>query len=167
MPSDLLIFSPDVVIHPLCSQYDAKPNPAARDCACSFSWCGNRRSTPPPWMSKAPPRYFSAIAEHSMCHPGRPGPHGEGQAAVSGSDAFFQPFQSAKSRGSRLPRGSASSAASMSSMRWCVSSPYDGHDRTSKYTSPEPSSAGRRARCAISRVISSIISGTCPVAAGS
>ena len=67
-----------------------------------------------------------------MCQPGRPGPQGEGHAAVSGSVSFFHPFHSAKSRGSRLPRGSASSAASMSSMRWPVSSPYDGHDRTSK-----------------------------------
>ena len=67
-----------------------------------------------------------------MCQPGRPGPHGLGQAAVSGSVAFFHPFHSAKSRGSRLPRGSASSAASMSSMRWWVSSPYSGQLRTSK-----------------------------------
>ncbi len=92
-------------------------------------------------MSNAEPRYFSAIAEHSMCQPGRPGPHGDGQAAVSGSDSFFQPFHRAKSRGSRLPRGSASVAGSMSSSAWWVSSPYAGHDRTSKYTSPDPSSA--------------------------
>ena len=67
-----------------------------------------------------------------MCQPGRPGPQGLGHAAVSGSESFFQPFHSAKSRGSRLPRGSASSAASMSSMPWWVSSPYAGHERTSK-----------------------------------
>src|SRR3954453_12163939 len=85
LPSDLLIFSPAVVIQALCIQYDANGWPAARDWACSFSWCGKRRSTPPPWMSKAAPRYFSAIAEHSMCQPGRPGPHGDGQDAVSGS----------------------------------------------------------------------------------
>ena len=60
-----------------------------------------------------------------MCQPGRPAPQGESQIADSGSSAFA-PFQSAKSRGSRLPRGSASAAASMSSTRWCVSSPYDG-----------------------------------------
>src|ERR1700712_2836119 len=131
LPSDLLIFSPEVVIHALCSQYDANGCPAARDWACSFSWWGKRRSTPPPWMSKASPRYLPAIAEHSMCHPGRPRPHGDGHDAVVGSDGLW-PFQSAKSRGSRLPRGSASSAASMSSTFWWVSSPYDGHDRTSK-----------------------------------
>ncbi len=132
LPSDLLIFSPAVVIQALCIQYVANGRPAARDWACSFSWCGNRRSTPPPWMSNAGPRYLPAIAEHSMCQPGRPGPQGLGQAAVSGSLSVFQPFHSAKSRGSRLPRGSASSAASMSSMRWWVSSPYCGQDRTSK-----------------------------------
>jgi hypothetical protein len=76
-----------------------------------------------------------------MCHPGRPCPHGEGQEADSGS-AGFRPFQSAKSRGSRLPRGSASSAGLISSIRCPDTSPYDGHDRTSKYTSPEPSAAG-------------------------
>ena len=42
--------------------------------------------------------------------PGRPRPHGVGQDAVSGSPGLW-PFHSAKSRGSRLPRGSASSAA--------------------------------------------------------
>ena len=132
LPSDFDIFSPAVVIQALCSQYDANGWPAARDWASSFSWWGKRRSTPPPWMSNAGPRYFAAIAEHSMCQPGRPGPYGDGQAAVSGSSAFFQPFQSAKSRGSRLPRGSASSAASMSSILCRVSSPYDGQERTSK-----------------------------------
>ena len=132
LPSDLLIFSPAVVIQALCSQYDANGWPAARDWACSFSWWGKRRSTPPPWMSKAAPRYFSAIAEHSMCQPGPARPHGLGQAAVSGSDSFLRPFHSAKSRGSRLPRGSASSAGSMSSILWWVSSPYAGQERTSK-----------------------------------
>ncbi len=92
-------------------------------------------------MSKAEPRYFSAIAEHSMCQPGRPRPHGEGQDAVSGSLSFLNPFHSAKSRGSRLPRGSASCAASISSTLWPDSAPYAGHDITSKYTSPEPSVA--------------------------
>ncbi len=131
MPSDLLIFSPEVVIHALCIQYVAKSRPAARDWACSFSWWGKRRSTPPPWMSKAGPRYLPAIAEHSMCQPGRPRPHGLGHDAVAGSPSFAL-FHSAKSRGSRLPRGSASPAASMSSMPWWVSSPYAGHERTSK-----------------------------------
>jgi hypothetical protein len=67
-----------------------------------------------------------------MCQPGRPGPYADGQAAVSGSIAFFQPFQRAKSRGSRFPRGSASSAGYMSSIFCRVSSPYDAQERTSK-----------------------------------
>ena len=31
---------------------------------------------PPPWTSNAMPRWSSAIAVHSMCHPGRPWPNG-------------------------------------------------------------------------------------------
>ncbi len=92
---------------PLCIQKLAKPWPAAWDWAISFSWCGNRRSSPPPWMSNSVPRYLVTIAEHSRCQPGRPAPHGEAQLAVVGSPSLW-PFQSAKSRGSFLPRGSAS-----------------------------------------------------------
>ena len=64
------------------------------------------------------------------------GPRGSATTAVSGSLAFFQPFHSAKSRGSRFLAtdcgSAATSAASMSSMRWWVSSPYCGQERTSK-----------------------------------
>ena len=49
---------------------------APSDCAISSSWCGNRRSVPPVWMSKRSPRYFIDIAEHSTCQPGKPSPHG-------------------------------------------------------------------------------------------
>jgi len=42
------------------------------DCASSLSWWGNRRSNPPPWISIDSPRMDPAIAEHSMCQPGRP-----------------------------------------------------------------------------------------------
>ena len=38
---------------------------------------------PPPWISKSAPSSFSAIAEHSICQPGRPGPHGRSQAVSS------------------------------------------------------------------------------------
>jgi hypothetical protein len=48
---------------------------------------------------EARPRYFSAIAEHSMCQPGRPRPHGESHH-VSSPGLFA--FHSAKSRGSSL-----------------------------------------------------------------
>ena len=48
------------------------PLPTQRTWASSLSWCGNLRSTPPEWMSMLLPRSTEAIAEHSMCHPGRP-----------------------------------------------------------------------------------------------
>ena len=42
-----------MVTQALCSQYRANSSPAACDWARSFSWCGKRRSRPPPWMSKS------------------------------------------------------------------------------------------------------------------
>ena len=71
---------------------------AASLCAISFSWCGKMRSCPPPWMSKVSPRYFMLMAEHSMCQPGRPGPHGLSHAGSPG----LAPFHRAKSSGSRF-----------------------------------------------------------------
>ena len=99
LPTDFDIFSLSSCSSPLCSQMRANSRPAACDCARSFSWCGNTRSRPPRWMSKPGPRNFSAIAEHSMCQPGRPRPHGESHH-VSSPSLFA--FQSEKSRGSRL-----------------------------------------------------------------
>jgi len=98
-PSDFDIFSPVNSSIPLCIQRRANSRPAPRDWAISFSWCGKTRSRPPPWISKTGPRYFSAIAEHSMCQPGRPRPQGESHDVSSPS---FVAFQSAKSRGSSL-----------------------------------------------------------------
>ncbi len=121
---------------------------------------------PPPWMSNSSPSQRRAIAEHSRCHPGRPGPNGVGHEALSGSSAL-RPFHSAKSRGSRLPRGSASSAFAMSSSDCPVSEPYSGHERTSKYTSPLPSGAAYACPFSTSVSMSETMSGTCPVARGS
>ena len=110
LPSDLHIFSPAVVIQALCSQYDANRCPAARDCAMLVLVVreaqvdaaavdveggaevlrGHRRALDVPAGAARAPRR----------RPRRGLRLG----------AFFQPFQSAKSRGSRLPRGSASSA---------------------------------------------------------
>ena len=73
-------------------------------------------------MSNVGPRYLVDIAEHSRCQPGRPGPHGVSQDGSPG----LAPFQSAKSRGSRLWLSSTSSAARMCSSRWPDSSPYSG-----------------------------------------
>lgn len=58
LPSDLDIFSPLRVTQALCTQYFAKSSPKALAWAISFSWCGKIRSIPPPWMSKASPRYL-------------------------------------------------------------------------------------------------------------
>src|SRR5712675_2266054 len=44
-------------------------------------------------MSILSPRIADAITEHSICHPGRPEPHGDDQKGSPGLDAF----QSAKS----------------------------------------------------------------------
>src|SRR5947199_2702439 len=73
-PSDFAIFLPSTCRKPLCIQKFAITGEcrAQRVCAISFSWCGKTRSMPPPWISKVLPRYCHAMAEHSMCQPGRP-----------------------------------------------------------------------------------------------
>ena len=50
-------------------------------------------------MSILSPKIADAITEHSMCQPGRPGPHGEGQEGSPGLEAF----QRAKSAAERRP----------------------------------------------------------------
>ena len=77
LPTDLAIFSPVSWTIPLCIHIRASSRPrAARVCAASFSWWGNSRSEPPPWISKP-------IAEQLLGHrraldvPARPaGPPG-------------------------------------------------------------------------------------------
>ena len=69
---------------------------------------GRSRSLPPPWISNGAPSTVSAIAEHSMCQPGRPRPHGESHAV---SSIGFVAFQSAKSSGSSLRRGALEALA--------------------------------------------------------
>ena len=54
---------------------------------------------PPEWISMLSPNISDAITEHSMCHPSRPGPHGEGQEGSPDLEAF----QSAKSELERRP----------------------------------------------------------------
>ena len=104
LPTDFAIFSSPkldhAVVHPDPGERLAARRP--RVCAISFSWCGKTRSMPPPWMSKSSPRSSSAIAEHSMCQPGRPRPQGESQAV---SSSGLCAFQSAKSSGSRFSVG--------------------------------------------------------------
>ena len=75
-------------------------------------------SIPPPWISKTGPRCSTAIAEHSMCQPGRPRPQGESHHVSSPS---LCAFQSAKSRGSSLR---AASSGSSDGLRVASSSPW-------------------------------------------
>src|SRR5678816_3638364 len=80
LPSDLDSFSSSMRRKPLCIQYFTTGLPLApSDCAISFSWCGNCRSCPPPWMSNDSPSSVQPMAEHSIAQPGRPSPQGEGR----------------------------------------------------------------------------------------
>ena len=98
LPTLLAIFSPLICSIPLCIQIrDSSVPRALRVCAASFSWCGKVRSLPPLWISNPTPSTSSAIAEHSICQPGRPRPHGASHAV---SSPGFWAFHSAKSSGS-------------------------------------------------------------------
>ncbi len=100
LPTDLAIFSESISTMPLCIHSRANGFVrAASVCAISFSWWGNTRSEPPPWISKSTPRISSAMAEHSMCQPGLPSPQGESQAVSSPS---LRAFHRAKSWGDSL-----------------------------------------------------------------
>ena len=131
LPTDFAIFSSAIWIIPLCIQILASGFPRAASLwAISFSWWGNTRSDPPPWTANSRPSSFSAIAEHSMCHPGRPIPHGDSHAVSSSS---FCAFHSAKSsRSSFRLSVPASSPWSMSSGRRLESFPYPSKLRTLK-----------------------------------
>ena len=122
LPTLLAIFSPPSCSIPLCIQMCASSAPRAdRVWAASFSWWGKVRSLPPPWTAKPTPSSSSAIAEHSMCQPGRPRPQGASHEVSSPS---FWPFHSAKSSGSSLrSEPSTPSPWSMSSTDRCESEP--------------------------------------------
>ena len=97
LPRDFDILRLSIFKNALCIQYLANCFPLQHsDCAISFSWCGNTKSSPPAWISISSPKYFLDITEHSMCHPGLPSPHGDTQ---NGSPSFFG-FHNTKSRGS-------------------------------------------------------------------
>jgi len=69
------------------------------------------------------------MTTHSVCHPGRPSPHGDGQVGSPGLPFF----QRAKSSGSRfLSSTSTRAPASCSSLTLPDSLPYPGKLRTEK-----------------------------------
>ena len=106
VPARLLIFSPPISSQPQWIQWRTNGTPVTDSlCAISHSWCGNLLSGPPVWMSSVSPRYLRDIAEHSMCQPGKPSPHGESHLTSRSGPAAFQ---SVKSAWWRL-RGSTSS----------------------------------------------------------
>ena len=96
--------------------------PSATAWARSFSWWGKRRSCPPPCRSKPSPSRSRLITTHSECQPGRPAPHGEGQAGSLSVGSDVANFQSTKSAGCRFwstPTTSRSPAPErMSSTDW-------------------------------------------------
>ncbi|GBC86265.1 hypothetical protein HRbin12_00251 [bacterium HR12] len=132
-PADFAIFWPTIRRWPPWTQRETTWCPVApSDCAISSSWWGKIRSTPPVWMSKRSPRYFMDIAEHSMCHPGNPSPHGLSHFMRRPGPAFFHRAKSAWkrlfgsiSRSCRYPARSCSRVLP-------ESFPYSGKDWTSK-----------------------------------
>src|SRR5690554_5302592 len=121
LPRDLDIFSLFTRMAPACIQVCTNLWPVAHsDWAISFSWCGNSRSGPPPWISKVSPKHLVDMAEHSMCQPGRPSPQGDCQLTSPGLAAFHR----AKSAGLRLASCTSTRApASRSSSFFLLSLP--------------------------------------------
>src|SRR5579863_633940 len=134
LPRDFDIFSSFTRTNPLCIHTLTKGVPqAAQDCAISFSWCGNFKSSPPPCRSKYPPSKLVDMAEHSMCQPGRPSPHGEVQEGSPG----LARFHSTKSKGSSLASSTCTrEPARKSSIFLPESRPYAANLRTEYMTSP-------------------------------
>ena len=167
LPSDLLIFSPAVVIQALCIQYDANGCPAARDCACSFSWCGKRRSTPPPWMSKARPRYLPRhrraldVPAGPAAAPRRSARRRSRARLASSSPSTARSRAGRACRAGRRPRRPPCRRCAAGSARRTPA-------RTARRSRRRRSRPRRRRRGprAISSPISSSISGTWPVARG-
>ena len=77
-PRDLLILMPSTLMWPLCIQKLARWLLfRAILWAISFSWWGNFKSTPPPWISIFSPNKAFIMTTHSVCQPGIPIPHGD------------------------------------------------------------------------------------------
>ena len=125
LPSDFDIFSPPCAwTIPWCIQWRANCLPSATACARSFSWCGKMRSCPPPCRSNPSPRRASDMTTHSVCQPGRPGPHGDSHEGSAG----FAFFQRAKSNGDRFSSFTSTRAPDRSESRlWWASKAVVGH----------------------------------------
>ena len=80
----------------------------ALEMAISFSWCGKIRSAPLVCMSKNSPRYFLAIAAHSMCQPGLILPQGDSKPMPAFSSSRVMRFNKVKSNGLSLSYSSRS-----------------------------------------------------------
>src|SRR5437867_6151986 len=133
-PRLFLVFPPSMGANPLCIQVLAHSTPQApSQIIASLSWCGNFRSTPPPWMSSGAPRYLYAIALHSTCQPGRPSPQGLGHEGSSPFDRFHR----AKSSGSSFGLVTAADSTTISSNFWWDKIPNECFAfLVRKYTSP-------------------------------
>src|SRR6266481_10171919 len=86
-------------------------------------------------QSEKPAGRLVDMAEHSMCHPGRPSPQGDAQEGSPG----FACFQITKSKGSSLASSTCTrEPARKSSIFLPDSRPYPGNLRTEYMTSPLP-----------------------------
>src|SRR6185503_1188493 len=104
-------------------------------------------------------KYFNDIAEHSMCQPGLPLPHGLSHAGSSEEN-----FHKAKSRGSSFVESTSILAPdSSSSTGFLDSLLYPGNDLPRKYT---PLSVRYACSFSIKPPMSWIISLMCSVAFG-
>ena len=83
LPTDFDIFSSSIWTIPLCIQIRASGTPAGGlGLGDLVLVVGEDEVEPPPWIAKSAPSSFSAIAEHSMCQPGRPVAPGRVPAGV-------------------------------------------------------------------------------------
>ena len=133
-PTDLAIFSPSSSSIPLCIQMRAS-GAAGRPRLGGLVLVVREDEVDATAVDVEPDaQQASAIAEHSMCQPGRPRPHGVSQEV---SSPGFYAFQSAKSSGSSLRRALDPLALVhvVESRRW-RGRRSAASDRTRKYTSP-------------------------------
>ena len=167
LPSDFDIFSLSMLSRPLCIQTLANGRRSrASLCAISFSWCGNCRSWPPPWMSKR-------LAEQRLAHrraldvPARPA-----EAVLArplGVVGLARPWppSTSRSRADRpcrraRPRARRRAAGRSTCPRACRS-----RETCAPHSSRRRSARGSRSPCFSSVAIISSICGTYCVARGS